>query len=445
MQTKELLQAGERLIASALRAGATGVACRLSNSDSVGVTIRDGALENVSASSDRGCSMQVLVGAREANVSSASLLPLDLDRLAEDAVAMAKISAENKYLALATPDLWPCNPKKIPGQMKELELYDGAPLRPIKHLKDDATELDRIARAFPGIGRAEGSSAGHSRGVSVRMTSLGFRGAEKYSQHSKWAGVIAERDGEMHSGSDSHSAYFLEDLRSSEECTQRAGERAVSQLGAKSITTKVMPVVFDNRVSPALLQMFFGAIAAGSVYRKSTFLLEKLGEPVFLPEVTIVDEPHLKRRIGSQLYDAECVGMIPRTLVDRGVLNMWRASIESGAKIGIKSTGHASGSSNLSMLPGNFSREKLLADIPYGLLVTDLMGHGPNMATGAYSAGVEGFLIEGGAVTRPVNKVTIAGNLLEMFRGLRPASDMSDHTRTNAPTCFIDRMTVGGK
>lgn len=445
MRTKELLAAGERLIASAQRVGATGVACRLSQGETVGITVRNGALDDVSVSSDRDCSVHVFVGNREAYASSASLLPEDLDRMAEEAVAMAKVSAENKYIRLATPELWPCDPKKIQSRLRELERYDGAAAVPVKELKERAIALDRVARSYPGVARSVGSGMSHSRSVSVRMSSMGFRAVARSSQYSKGTNVIAERDGKMHSGGDMHGAFFRDDLRSDLECARRAGERAVSLLGAAPIPTAVMPVIFDKSASMFLAYWLFGAIHAEHVYRRSTFLLEKLDLPVFSPEITIVDEPHLKRRPGSRLYDAECVGMTPRTVVDRGILKTWVASIESGAKIGMRSTGHASGCSNLTMHPGNISREKLIAEIPYGLLVTGLMGHGANMATGDLSVGAEGLLIEGGVIGRPVNKVTIAGNLAAMFRALRPTSDCPDDGAVRVPTCFVGEMTVGGK
>jgi len=445
MSTKSLFAAGEQLIASALKAGATGVSCRLTEGDDVGVKVRNGALDDVSVSSDRGCAMRVLVGRRQAYVNSASLLPQDLDRMAEEAVAMAKVSAENKYIALATPDLWPADPKKIPRLLKALDCADGAPLRSVKDLLARAIELDRIARGFPGVGRSEGSSLSHRRGVSVRMNSEGFRAVKRSSWYSKGTNVIAERGDEMNSGSDGHGAYYFDDLRSDEECARRAGMRAVTLLGAAPIPTTVLPVFFDNRMSPFIVRMLFSAINAGHVYRKSTFLLEKLDQSVFSPEITIVDEPHLPRGYGSRIYDAECVGMTTRVIVDRGVLKTWVASIESGAKIGIRSTGHASGPSNLSMVPGSVSPEELMREAGSGLLVTGLMGHDANIATGAFSLGVEGFLIEDGAVGRPVSKVTIAGNLTDIFRALRPASDLSLDGAVRVPTCYLGELTVGGK
>lgn len=445
MQTKELFAAGERLISSARKFGATGVSCGLSVSQDSGVSVRDGVIDDVTLSSDRSLVASVLVGTREGSVSSDSFLPEDLDRIAEEAVAMAKQSGENKHLRLARPDEWPCDPKKIPARLKELDLYDGAKLLSLSELEKRALKLERIAGAFPGVARTSSGSMGHWRGVSVSMTSEGFRAAIKRSQYGKSISVIAEREKEMNSGGDSHSAIYLDDLRLDEECARRAGERAVSQLGARPIPTALMPVVFDAQVSASLLRALVSAIGAERVHRKSTFLLKKLGEAVFSPGISVIDEPHLPRRFGSRLFDAECVGMIPRTIVESGIIKMWLADIESGAKIGIASTGHASDTANLSMLPGVLSKDELLREVGNGFLVTELLGHGANITTGAYSMGAAGLLIQNGALTIPVNKVTVAGNLLDMFRELRPASDMSENGRTNAPTCFVGTMTVSGK
>jgi PmbA protein len=187
------------------------------------------------------------------------------------------------------------------------------------------------------------------------------------------------------------------------------------------------------------------AIVGDAVYHQSTFLLNKLHERVFREGVMIVEEPHLPRRLDSQLYDDEGVGSTTWTLVHDGVLTKWITTIESASKLGISPTGHAGGTSNLLLRPSTILRTDMIRDISRGFLVTELMGNGVNIATGAYSVGAEGFLIEHGEIVRPVNKVTIAGNLLDMFRELIPASDLADHpSGANAPSCFIPSMMVAG-
>lgn len=445
MTIKALYAAGERLIASALSAGATGASSRLSEGESASVTVREAILDDVSVSSDRSAHLRVLVGKREASVSSASLLPEDLDRLATEAVAMAKVSAENPYIGLAGPDLWPADPKKLPRLIRSLERDDGATLSSLETLRSGALALDALARRHRGVARSEGASRSHSTDTVVRMNSLGFRTAAHTSWYGKGVGVIAEDGAVMHSGSDHHGAYFLGDLRSDEECARLAGERATGLLGAAPIATNVMPVVLDNRMSPFILRMLWRAIHAESVYRKSTFLLDDLGRLIFAPSVMVVDDPHVRRGEGSRLYDSECVGLTRRMIIESGVLTTRVAGIESGAKIGMPSTGHASGPSNLTLFPGTLPPEALLRDVGNGLLVTGLMGHDANIATGRFSLGAEGYLIESGVPTRPVNKVTIAGNLRDVFRELYPASDLSSSGSVRAPTCFVGNLTVGGK
>ena len=206
-----------------------------------------------------------------------------------------------------------------------------------------------------------------------------------------------------------------------------------------------MPVIFDREMSSSLIGALLWAIYGSSIYDKSSFLFEKLGEQIFRPGIVIVDNPFIPRGRRSRLYDQETVRSKRYHVIDNGVLTMYLTSIESGAKLGIPSTGHASGSSNVTLMRGTQTLEELIGSIDRGLLVTDLLGHGPNIATGDYSSGAAGMLIENGGVTRPVNEVTIAGNLLDMFRMLIPASDMSDDGGTvNAPTCLVGEMTVAG-
>lgn len=445
MNTSLLQHVGIQLMDLTKRRGATDVVVSLSSGIEKSVSVRDGELSHTARSQSAHFSLTAIIGAQSGSVEFSSFAPNDLECAATRAVALARIATENPYLRLSTPDEWPCANTSLACLNALLNTYDYRTPPALLELKRRASLLDAFARSESGIARSEETSFGYSQAMDVVLMSNGFFTVEMRTYHQKSTSVIAERDGEMKTGNDYHTAFHFEDLRSDLECAKRAGLYAVSQLGAKPIATGKMPVIFDRRVSPSLLRALVSGINAEHVYHKSTFLLEKLGERIFREGVTILEEPHLPRRLGSQYYDVEGVKSTPWTLVEDGVLTMWLTTIESGAKLGLPSTGHASGTANLSLRPSNIAHADMISDIPRGLLVTALMGKGANIATGAYSVGAEGFLIENGVITRPVNKVTIAGDLLEMWSGLIPADDLSDHpSGANATSCFIPSMMVGG-
>ena len=442
-----MLRVGKQLLRHAKSAGATDAVVSVDTSTERSVTVRDGVQEDVTFSSSAAFSVTAMVGDKCGYANSSSFENDDLACIAKEAVLSAHEVNANEHQRLARPDEWPCSMEELPRCLALLDCDDESPNPTLKELEERAIVLDRIARQFPGISRSEGTSFGFHSNVSVLLSSNGFSIVSPSTQYSKSTSVIAEKAGEMKSSSHWHSANHSVDLMSDEECARRAGEYAVKQLGAHSIKTEAMQVIFDKRVSPRLLSAFFAAIKGGRVYQKDTFLLDYLGARIFRDEVCIVERPHMPRRLQSELYDSDCVKTTPWTLVDEGVLKMWATSIESASKLGARtSSGHASGALNLLLCPSMNSLSTMIRNIDRGFLVTELMGSGTNIATGAFSVGAEGFLIEHGEIVRAVNKVTIAGNLLKMFRNMIPADDCSDNPYgANAPSCFIDEMMVAGE
>ena len=249
-----------------------------------------------------------------------------------------------------------------------------------------------------------------------------------------------------------HSARYLEDLEGASEIGRRAGERAVARLNPTRPKPGKLPVIFDPRVSSSLLGHFAGAINGASVARKTSFLRDKLGTAVFAPGVTIVDDPLRRRGLRSRPFDAEGVRVARRELVTNGTLNQWIADSAAARQLGIEPTGHAArgvggapsaGPSNLYVAAGARTREELLASIPEAVLVIELIGQGVNGVTGDYSRGAAGFMIRGGEIAEPVAEITIAGNLIDMFATLEPASDLEFRRGVDAPTILVPEMTVG--
>ncbi len=445
MEANALRDIGERLIELAKNEGATDAIVTVSSGLEKSVSVRNGILASSPISQSAQFSLTAIIGERRGQVEYSSFAPDDLVLGAKRAVSLARVATKNPHLRLSTKSEWPCTMSALPDTILLLDTCDSGEPPTLVELKERALRLDSIARSMRGIARSEETECGYSVGTHVLMMSNGFCGIETYTHHQKSTSVIAEQDGLMKTESEEHAAFHFSDLRSDEECARRAGEYAVSQLGAKPIATAKMPVIFDKRISRRLLSPLIEGISGSNVYHKSTFLLNKLHERIFREGVMIVEEPHRQRRLGSQLYDDEGVKSTSWTLVRNGVLTMWTTTIESASKLKISPTGHASGPSNLSLRASRISRDDMIKDISRGLLVTGIMGSGTNIATGDYSVGVEGFLIENGIITHPVNKVTIAGNLIDMYRELIPANDPSDHSSgANAPSCFIPSMMVGG-
>jgi PmbA protein len=263
--------------------------------------------------------------------------------------------------------------------------------------------------------------------------------------------MVAGEGGAMQRDHEWHSVRHLEDLESAEAIGRRAGEWAVARLGPARPKAGKYPVIFDPRVAGSLLGHLSGAINGASVARKTSFLGDKLGQAVFGPGVTIVDDPLRLRGLRSRPFDGEGVRVARAELVSGGVLDSWIADSAAARQLGIEPTGHAArgvggapgaSPSNLYMEAGARSREELLASVPEAVLVIELIGQGVNGVTGDYSRGAAGFMVRGGEVAEPVAEITIAGNLIDMFATLEPAGDLEFRRGIDAPTILIPEMTV---
>jgi PmbA protein len=257
----------------------------------------------------------------------------------------------------------------------------------------------------------------------------------------------------METDHDSANARHATDLESPEAVGRHAGERTVARLNPRKMKSQAMPVVYDPRVSAGLLGHFASAISGASIARGVSFLKERMGEAIFAPGITIIDDPHRLRGLRSKPFDGEGVRNRRMALVEQGVLKTWLLDCASAKQLGLTTTGHAArgtggppspSTSNLYMEPGTMEPQALIADIAEGFYVTDLMGMGVNGVTGDYSRGAAGFFIENGKISYPVAGVTIAGNLKDMFRNLTPANDLRFRYGTNAPTLRVEGLTVAG-
>jgi PmbA protein len=435
----------ERLVTAARTAGADAADAVAMRSVSQSVEVRDGQVEESERSEGNDMGLRVLVGQRQAVVSTNDLNPDGVAALAERAVAMAKAAPEDKFAGLADPTL-------LAKSFPDLDLVD-AELPDVAALEHGARQAEEAGRAVRGVSKSGGASASAGIGGMVLVTSHGFSGAYLGSRHSVSMQAIAGEGTAMETDYDYSSALHAADLDTPERVGRTAGERAVARLNPRKVSTRKVPVVFDRRVAGSLIGHLASAINGASVARKTSFLRDKLGQQLFARGINVIDDPLRRRGLRSRPFDAEGVAVARMALIQDGVLKSWLLDCATGRELGLKTTGHAQrgasstpspGATNLHLEPGAKSSDELIADIAEGFYVTDLIGMGVNGVTGDYSRGAAGFWIENGERRYPVSEVTIAGHLLEIFRTLTPANDLEFRYGTNAPTVRVEGLTIAG-
>jgi PmbA protein len=433
------------LIASAKRAGADAADAMLVDSASLAVGCRLGKIETLERSESGDLGLRVFVGRRQAMVSSTDRRAATLNDMVERAVAMARLAPEDEFCGLA-------DPADITRSWPALDLADTAEPT-TQQLIDAVHEAEDAARAVKGVTNSEGADAGISSGTVTLAASNGFVGSYRRSSYSLSASVLAGEGTAMERDHDYATRVFYADMPTPASIGQKAGERAVRRLGARKMPTGHVPVVFDPRVAGSLLGSLIGAISGSAVARGTSFLKDRMGQKLFPDTVTIVDDPFRARGLRSRPFDAE--GLLPqrRNVVDQGVLTTWLLDQRSARQLKLRSTGHASrapggapspSASNVYMEAGRQSPEDLIRDIKQGFYVTELMGMGVNGVTGDYSQAAAGFWIENGVIAFPVNEMTIASNLKDMFLNLAPANDLEFLRGVDSPTLRIEGMTVAG-
>lgn len=446
IDTDAALSRCQVLVALARSLGADAADAVAGASASEGVTVRLGQLEEVERSESEEIGLRVFVGKKSASISTSDFAPEGLRALAERAVEMARHAPEDRYAGLAPEEAL------FAGELIDLELADSQEPGPAA-LREAALATEDAARAVAGVTNSDGGSASASRSVAALATSNGFAKGYSGTAFSLSASVIAGEGSAMQTDYASRTARHLVDLITPQEVGRQAGERAVARLNPGSMPSKAMPVVFDPRVAGGLLAHLVGAMGAPSIARKASFLLGREEEQLFDSAIRVIDDPLRLRGLRSRQFDGEGVETEGRALVEGGRLTGWLTNVASARQLDLQLSGNASrgGSgapgvsvSNVHMEAGAQTPEQLVADIEDGLYVTSLFGQGVNMVTGDYSRGATGFRIRGGEITGPVAEITIAGNLIDMFRAIVPANNLEMFRALNVPTLRIDGMTVAG-
>lgn len=440
---KDLLGA---VLKKARAAGADAADAVLYHAVSHGVSWRVGKLEDVERSEGLDLGVRLLFGKRQASVSTTDVSEGSLGALVERCASMAKAAPEDPYVGLAPKDRLARPP------LPELDLGDF--IEPgTERLKERARRCEETALAVKGVVNSSGAGASYGEGRKWFATSDGFWGESGGSHHSVSVSVIAQDENGMERDYDFDSKTHYDDMRAPEEIGRRAGERTVARLSPKRMKCCVAPVIFDNRLSNSLLGHLSAAANGAAIARGVSFLKTKKGQRIFPAGMTVVDDPHIPRGHGSRPFDGEGIAARALNIIDDGVLTDWFLNSAQARQLNLETNGRAtrgasggpgSGPTNLYLKPGAVSFEALLKTAQSGLLVTDMFGPQVNSNTGDYSVGCSGFLIENGARGGPVSEITIAGNLLDMFRNLAAADDLEFSGAINAPSLLVGEMTIAG-
>ena len=437
--TQELERIAAAIIDTAKRQGATAAETDVSHAVGLSVTVRHGDVETIGYNRDKGIGVTVYVGQRRGNASTADFSEDSIRATVSKALAIARFTAEDECAGLA-------DPARLARIFPELDLY-----HPWDLTVDAAIALGREAEAAAlavdeRLTNSEGATVTRGEAEFVYANSHGFSGGLKSSHHQLDCAVIGEQNGAMQRDFWYSSARAAEDLLPAQAVGRIAGERTARRLQARKLGTLDCPVIFEASESADLIAFFVQAVSGGSLYRKSSFLPDSLGQLVFASHIQLREEPHLKRGRGSAPFDSEGVATMPRDVVRDGVVQGYFLGSYSARKLGMATTGNGGGAHNLVLAHGSDDLPALLRRMGRGLLVTEQLGQGVNPVTGDYSRGAAGFWVEAGAIAYPVEEITIAGNLKAMYRGIvAVGNDVDRRGSRHTGSVLIDRMTVAGR
>jgi PmbA protein len=418
--------------------GADEVDLGVSVDAGLSVSVRLGEVESIEHTRDRGLSLTVFFGKRKGSASTADLNPDSIEKTIEHACAIARYTEEDPCNGLADADL-------LAHEFPELDLWHPWDIT-TEEAVQLALECEEAGRSFdPRINNSEGASVQIGSSLAVGATSHGFFSRERDTRHMISAALLAEDDAGM------QRDYWYESVRSASDFSdvasigRKAAERTVARLGSRRLDTQQCPVLFVPQVARSLIGNFLSAVSGGALYRRASFLLDHLDKPVFPDFVQIVERPHIRRGQGSAAFDAEGVATRDSDLIRDGRLARYILGSYSARKLGMHSTGNAGGVHNIIVGSGTDDFGALLKRMGTGLVVTELMGQGVSLITGDYSRGASGFWIENGEIAYPVEEITIASNLREMFANIVAiGSDVDPRSHLLTGSILLDRMTVAG-
>jgi len=453
-QELTLEQIAADAIQQALAGGATDAECTISEGEEFSVSIRMQEVENLKEAGSRGAGIRVLTGEKGAQRAGSSytsdLSAEGIDKMVKAALELAKITSVDPFGGLPEPG----ELGKLQGDLK---LYDEAIAKMTTEWKiDQAMRAEKAAFDFdPRIQLSEGASFDSHLGRRIFANSRGFIGSYRTSSCSLSVVPVAKQESGMERDYWHTSARSAGGLESPESVGRIAAERALRRLNARKVSTQKVPVIFEPRTAGQLLGDIFGAVNGSAIYRHASFLAGKLGEKIASDALTVIDDATIPGLFGTTPFDDEGVASRRTMVIERGVLKSYLLNTYSARKLDLKTTGNASRgiTGNAGIGPGNFFIEagalppaEIIASVPSGLYVTELIGGGANTVTGDYSSGAAGLWIENGKLTYPVSEITIAGSMQHMLQGIEQVgADLEFRGSIAAPTILIREMTISGQ
>lgn len=437
-QQARLQQIVEDLLTEAKKEGATAAEAGASQDAGLSVNVRMGDLETVEHTRDNHLGISVYFGQKKGSSSTSDFSEAAIKEAVRAACDIARFTSEDDCTGLADADM-------MATELPDLDLY-----HPWSIKSDQATEIalscETTALEFDArVINSEGAGINTVSGIQVYGNSHGFMAGFPFSRHSISCSVISQDDSGMQRDywyDVNRDPSLMNDAKS---IGLKAAERAINRLGSKQLPTCTAPVIFRSDIAGSLLRSLTGAIRGGALYRKASFLLDQLGQPLFPEFVRIYEDPHRLKGLSSTAYDNEGVATAAKDLVTDGRLASYLLDSYSARKLGMQTTGNAGGVHNLTIESGDKDLPGLMREMGQGLLVTEMMGQGVNMVTGDYSRGAAGFWVENGEIAYPVEEITIAGNLKEMFRGVVAIGNDRDNPGSiRTGSWLIDRMTIAG-
>ena len=433
---KFLEKIASNCIDKAKKLGATDCEVIVSNSISETVNFRNKNIDESKRSDGIVMGISTYIQKKKSNISSSNISEGNLDNLITRCIEMTKITPEDEYNSLPNKDL-------LATEHKDLELYDEISISNEKKI-DYLKQAEESAFQDKRITNTEGSSFIQDKSNFVLANSLGFSMGYQSSIYSASCDVIAKSNGSMERDYEYTQKRFFSDLKSPEMLGNEAAERAIKKLNPKKIKSEKIPIIFEQRVAKSLLDPFADAISASSFARGTSFLKDKLNKNIFSKDINIIDDPLISKALGSQIFDSEGVKSNKVTLVKEGSLKNLLLDTYYGKILKMKSNGRSGGTTNLYFENGTKSFKELLNTHTKALYINELIGRGANIITGDYSVGASGMLIENGEFSYPINEITIAGNLSEMFNNITLANDLEFSYATNSPTLMIEGMVLAG-
>ena len=447
---EDLKQLATDVVSRATRAGATQADAIIREGDEFSTAVRLGSVETLKESGSRGMGLRVFIGRRTASTYTSDFSDEGIEKLVSNAVALARVSSEDPFAGLPQPEEF--------GQIKDdLDLfYEDVYSLPSAERIDYAKRAEKAAMEVDSrIVNSDGASFDAATGRKVLVNSLGFVGEYQRSYCSVSAVPIAQdTNGNMQRDWWFSAARSLNKLDTPESVGREAARRTLRRLGARKIKTTQVPVIFDPIVSRSIIEHIFEGANGDAIYRGASFFAGKLGEQIASTNVTVIDDGTMVGGFGSSPFDGEGVPTRRTVVVENGVLKSYLLNTYTARKLNMQTTGNASrglagnpgiGAGNFFLQPGTKSAEQILKDVKQGLYVTEFLGFGVNMTTGDYSRGASGLWIENGELTYPVEEITVAGNLKEMFKNITEiGNDLVFRSSVAAPTIRIDGLTVAG-